>query len=310
VRKLNLLCIFVLLCGWLASPALADTYQLTSGQSITGDPVSMNEQGTLFSLPDGTYSDRVSWGKFSQADLKKIGAANPKAQQFVEPFLEPDLNQQKAEQAAIEVKTDYPRLDRPAAQPFLKSLASTGIGLLALFFIYAANIYAGYEISIFRARSPGLVCGVSAVAPLLGPIIFLCLPTQVESREDIVQEPAREKEAYYAGEVPPEGEVAESSFVDDTPQLPATETFARGQYTFNRRFFETKFAGFFTVVRREDIRDMVLIFRANRGTYEAQRITRVAMNDLHIQVAKGHASEEVMIPFIEIQEVTLKHKDA
>jgi hypothetical protein len=301
---------FVLLCGWLASRTLADTYQLAGGQSISGDPVSMNEQGTVFALPDGTYSDRVSWGKFSQDDLKKISAANPKAAPFIEPFLEPVEDQKKVEQAAIEVKTDYPHLDRPAAQPFLKALASTGIGLLALFVIYCANIYAGYEVSIFRARSPGLVCGVSAVVPFLGPILFLCLPTQVESKADIVQEPAREKETYHVGDAPPEGEITESSYVDDTPQLPPSETFARGQYTFNRRFFETKFPGFFTVVRRETDRDLVLTFRAARGTYEVQRITRVSMNDLHVQVVKGHASEEVMIPFIEIQEVTLKHKDA
>jgi hypothetical protein len=31
---------------------------------------------------------------------------------------------------------------------------------------------------------------------------------------------------------------------------------------------------------------------------------------MHVQVNKGHASEEVMIPFSEIQEIQLKHKDA
>jgi hypothetical protein len=309
VRKFCLFCYFLVLSGWLASPALADSYQLTSGQVVAGEPVSMNEQGTLFRQEDGTYSDRVSWGKFSQDDLKKIAAANPKAAALIEPFLEPSEDQKKAEQAAIEVKSDYPKLDRPAAQPFFKAFASTGIGLLGLFLVYLANIYAGYEISIFRARSPGLVCGVSAVLPLLGPILFLCLPTQVESKADIVQEPAREKEAYHVGDVPPEGEAA-GTFVDDSPKLPPTETYTRGQTTFNRRFFETKFPGFFTVVRRESDRDMVLTVRASRGTYEAQRITRVSMNDMHIQVVKGGASEEVMIPFIEVQEVVLKHKDA
>ena len=41
-----------------------------------------------------------------------------------------------------------------------------------------------------------------------------------------------------------------------------------------------------------------------------QRITRISANDMHLQVQKGHASEELMVPFIEIQEVQLKHKDA
>ena len=51
--------------------------------------------------------------------------------------------------------------------------------------LYAANIYAGYEISIFRARPPALVCGVSAVLPLIGPIIFLSMPTKIARRGDL-----------------------------------------------------------------------------------------------------------------------------
>ena len=39
-------------------------------------------------------------------------------------------------------------------------------------------------------------------------------------------------------------------------------------------------------------------------------ISRIAANDLHLEVHRGHASEEVMIPFQEIQQIQLKHKDA
>ena len=42
----------------------------------------------------------------------------------------------------------------------------------------------------------------------------------------------------------------------------------------------------------------------------AQRISRIAANDLHLQVQKGAATEEVMIPFQDIQEIVLQHKDA
>jgi len=83
----------------------------------------------------------------------------------------------------------------------------------------------------------------------------------------------------------------------------------RGQFTFNRRFFETKFPGFFAVVRRDADKDMVLVIKAARGLFVGQRITRIAANDLHLQVTKGHASEEVMIPFVEMQEIRLQHKD-
>jgi hypothetical protein len=79
---------------------------------------------------------------------------------------------------------------------------------------------------------------------------------------------------------------------------------------FNRRFFETKFPNFFGVVRREADKDMVLLVKTPRGQFEVNRITRIAPNDLHFEVLQGAARQEVMVPFGEIQEITLKHKDA
>jgi hypothetical protein len=316
VRKLHFILVGVLACCLLAGLTRAATFQLTGGQTLTGEPTSPNEKGVLIRLEDGSFSERTAWEKFSQDDLKKMAAANPKLIAFVEQYLEPSTEEkQAAEKAAIVIKTDYSRLDRPAAKSFFKGLFSTGVGVVALLLIYVANIYASYEISIFRARPPGLVCGVSAVAPFLGPIIFLSMPTLIESKEDIVQEPMREKEAYHVGEVLPEAEAVdpqspEAQAAAQAAALPPTRTFPRGQYTFNRRFFETNFPGFFTVVRREADRDLVLHFKSARGEYTVQRITRVGPNELHLQVQKGHVSEEVMIPFLEVQEVVLKHKDA
>jgi hypothetical protein len=92
--------------------------------------------------------------------------------------------------------------------------------------------------------------------------------------------------------------------------LPPTQTFQRGAFMFNRRFFETKFPGFFGMVRRDAEKDLVLILKSARGTYDVDRISRISANDLHVQVRKGHATEEVMIPFTEVQELQLKHKDS
>lgn len=317
VRKIHYLGIGVLVCGLLAGSAWAATFQLTGGQTVTGEPVSPTEKGVLIRQEDGSYSERVAWEKFTAADLKKLAATNPKIVPYIEPLLEPTVEEKKAaEKAAIVIKSDFERLAKPAPQSLLGSLFGSGIGLLALLLIYAGNIYAGYEISIFRARAPGLVCGVAALVPFLGPIIFLCLPTQVEAKEDIVQEPAREKESYHVGAAPPEDQPADpldlqaQEALAIAAALPATQTFARGQFTFNRRFFETKFPGFFTMVRREADRELVLVFKTARGEYTVQRVTRIGANELHLQVQKGHASEEVMVPFVEIQEVILKHKDA
>lgn len=306
----------MLAAGLLAGTAHAATYQLAGGVTVTGEAVSPNEKGVLIRQEDGSYTERVAWEKFGEADLKKLLAANPRIAPFIEPLLEPTIEEKvAANKAAIVIKNDFERLPRPAAGSLVKGLFSSGIGLLALLLIYAGNIYAGYEVSIFRAREPGLVCGVSALLPFIGPIIFLCMPTQVEDKSEIIQEPVREKEAYYVGPEPtaePDPEVAaqEAAAAAATPALPPTQTFARGQFTFNRRFFETKFPGFFAMVRREADRDLVLLFKTMRGEYAVERIARIGTNEVYLQVQHGTASDEVMVPFLEIQEIQLKHKDA
>jgi hypothetical protein len=214
-----------------------------------------------------------------------------------------------------------PRIDRPEARSLFGALASTGLGLLILLVLYAANIYAGYEISIFRAQPAALVCGVSAVLPLIGPIIFLSMPTKIPPIAETWETPPEAAPESLAGDAvnPMQSEgvahpaglkLAHMETEPVAPAHPPTVTFQRGQFTFNRRFIETRFPGFFGVVRRDADRDMVLVIKSARGLHIGQRITRIAANDLHLQVQHGQASEEVMIPFVEIQEIQLKHKDA
>ncbi len=205
---------------------------------------------------------------------------------------------------------------------------TSNFGVFLVLAIYAANIYAGLEVARFRAQPPALVAGLAAI-PVLGlvsPILFLSLPTRVQPSEPAVEaplEPAAEAAAAAAGPAEPDvnpmhadGAVHPTSLkLHSEPEsaksaLPETQIFKRGQYTFNRRFIETRFPGFFGVVRRDADRDMVLIIKSSRGEYEGQRISRIAANDLHLQVQRGNASEEVLIPFQEIQEIRLKHKDA
>jgi hypothetical protein len=91
---------------------------------------------------------------------------------------------------------------------------------------------------------------------------------------------------------------------------PGHAVYKRGQTTFNRRFFETKFANFLRVTPLEADKDLVLIVKATRGEYTGNRIVRINPNDFTVLVTKGGASNDVMIPFTEVQEVHVKHKDA
>jgi hypothetical protein len=240
-------------------------------------------------------------------------------QPFVEPFIEPNP-EEKVKKTEVNLKQP-PRLERPPSQTLLVAFFSSGLGIFVMLLLYAATIYAGFEVAIFRAQPPLLVCGLSAI-PFLGvlsPIIFVALPTNVKSAAPALDVPTEPKPQFVAEQgINPmlDDKVAHPSGLklahteEAKSTLPETVTFQRGQFTFNRRFFETKFPGFFGVVRRDAEKDMVLVIKSTRGEYTTQRISRIAANDLHVQVQRGAATEEVMVPFQEIKELRLKHKDA
>jgi hypothetical protein len=314
----------------------ADTYQLTSGETVNGEvlPTSANDAGISVKVGEGDYK-KVPWDSFSQEDLRKF-RDDPKLSAKLGPLVEPFVVITAEERAK---KTEVPnlkqptRLPRPAAQSLFGALFSSGLGLFLLLVVYGATIYAGYEVAIFRAQPVPLVAGLSAI-PLLGvlaPIIFLAMPTKTQPIEQTWEtQPATRPESPDAvnpmqGAAPPQQQPAGLRLAasatpeaaaqaaapgEAKPTLPATQTFARGQFTFNRRFIETKFAGFFGVVRHGADKDMVMVVKAARGQYVCNRISRIAANDFHVEVHHGHASEEIMIPFQEIKEIQLKHKDA
>jgi hypothetical protein len=82
--------------------------------------------------------------------------------------------------------------------------------------------------------------------------------------------------------------------------------FKRTEVTMDRRFFETKFAGFFRMVPENP--DMVLAVRTAKQEYVARRISRISSNEVHLQLLRGNT--EVGVPFGEISEVQVRHKDA
>jgi hypothetical protein len=319
VRRICLIvCLALWSLGW--GSLGAETFRMSNGETITGELLlpSAKDEGIQIKVDEGKY-ERVPWASFSQEDLKRL-AQNPKLQPLVEPFIEIS-QEQRIKKTEVRIEQP-PRLDRPPKQFLLGALFSSGLGIFIMLLLYAANIYAGYEVSIFRARPPAVVCGISALLPIIGPVLFLALPTQLRPEQTLE---AAQAEAVAAGEGVAQDEVnpmlAEGSAhptslkLHSEPEqpksdLPDTVTFQRGQFTFNRRFFETRFPGFFGVVKREADKDLVLVIKAARGLYVGHRISRIAANDLHIQVHKGPATEEIMVPFSEIQEIQLKHKDA
>jgi hypothetical protein len=274
---------------------------------------------------EGAYTN-LEWAKISQDSLKELQtlaatSRDSKLAEYVAPYIEVPEDE-IIKKTQVEIKP-APRLERPEKGSLIGAMFKSSVGLVCLFLLFVANIYAAYEIALIRAYPPAMVCGIAAVAPIIGPIVFVCLKTKLPAREGEEEEeeeaPAAPADAGMPSASHGDAAVSAEHGAGDghaaaghaaAPALPQTQVFKRGQFTFNRRFIETKFSAFFTAIRRGDDKDMVLVVKSVRGEFVATRISRIAANDMHLEVHKGGASQEVQMPFLEIQEIQLKHKDA
>ncbi|MCU0771301.1 MAG: hypothetical protein MUE94_05965 [Verrucomicrobia bacterium] len=307
IPRIVLLC---LLCCAVLFPAGAATYTLEDGSTIIGDPLlsTASDAGVKIRQADGTYKD-VSWGSFSQPDLKTF-MQNEKLTEFIEPFIIVSA-EDKARLTEVPIK-EVSRLSRPDKGSVIGSLFGSGIGWVVVLLVLAANIFAGYEIALFRARNVWLVAGLAAIpfAGFVSNIVWLSLPTYIEKEpEPTPEELAHAEEMRPEFKVPLAGEIeaAQAAAEGRDLSVPKDEVFARGKFTFNKRFFETRFADFFGTVRRGEQKFQFMVIKTPKALIVADRITRVTATDLHVNAIKG-ASGEVGVSFGDLQEVRLTAK--
>lgn len=331
--------IFCLLLSWVNPSVRAAVYKLVDGESLIGEPSSYTKNDLILRKSDGSAPTRIPWEKFSDESLKLLQAEAKSAtdKSYIQPFLEETV-EKETQRKEIIIK-QVPPPERPVGRLGFFAAFSSPVFLIIFLLIYAANIYAGYEIAFFKNLPPILVCSVAAVAPWIGPIVFLCLPGKpdpmaiVDQKVDAVEIPLEEagvpaetappQVAATSVDAPPLNQPtatpAPRSPLHLAPQVeaapaavatPAPITFHRGEFSFNRRFFETKLAGFFRVVPGEAEKDMVVRIKSLRGDFIGKRITRVTQAELYLQVFKDNATHDEMIPFTEVQEVSIQHKDA
>lgn len=339
MRSRCFLMFFCLSLGLFSMASNAGVYKLADGQTLSGDPISFNETGLIVRLSDGTVSTRTPWAQFSQESLKQIlaEAKNPNHKAFVEPLIEETIEKETKRNEIVIKKVETPV--RPTGSLGIFEGFSSPVFLIIFAIIYFANIYAGFEIAFYKNLRPVVVCVVSAFLPIAGPIIYLCLPGKPDPMQG---------ELYAAAQPPPEpveetpvgsatseavsapvvGSVSGNPLATQpraqshptlklaheepppAPAAPAPIVFSRGEFSFNRRFFETKLAGFFRVVPGEAERDMVIVIKSLRGDFTGKRISRVTQAELFLQVFKDNATHDEMIPFTEVQQVSIQHKDA
>jgi hypothetical protein len=318
VRNSKTIAFGLWLCVWFVVLGQAMTFEYADGTKVEGEIVQGKPDVLKIRVEGNKYED-IAWEKLSQATLKELASDTKlRLDQFIEPYIEISADEM-VKKTEVVIKA-VPRLERPARVSLLGGLFGSSVGLVVILMLYLANLYAAYEIATVRAYAPGMVCGIAAVAPIVGPVVFLCMPTKLKSSEKLEHEAAPEVAAADSSPLAPEpGAAAQPApgglhIAHAPPEArtahPPPQVFKRGQFTFNRRFIETKFSGFFGVIRRDADKDMVLVIKSARGEYIATRISRIAANDMHVDVHRAGASQEVQIPFLEIQEIQLKHKEA
>jgi hypothetical protein len=249
------------------------------------------------------------------------GAKSPREKALLAPLVD-YLPQPPAERKEIVVKPITPP-QRPTGYLGLFAIFGSPAGWCILLVLYGANLFAAFEVAIYRYQPVSTVCGLAAIPffGVLSPIIYLALPGRVIAEEAQPGPAAPTPVIPLAGGEggPPASDVAEAQqgmpagvAAASAParNLPEPVVFARGEYMFNRRFFETKFVGFFRLIPTDAEKDLVLLIKSSRGEFVGRHITRATPTELYFQVFKNDVTADEMIPFAEILEVQIRHKDS
>ena len=298
----KILFLFALYLSVALRVATAETLTMTDGAEFTGDIVKFDDNGLL--LRSGETYTNLPWGKFSQESLKQL-TANPKIKPLVEVFIEPDPSQHAAK-AEIKVN-EVTRLKSPEElhPSIFGGVFGSLLGKFILLVLYAANLYAAFEVSVIRGRPALQVMGLSAVLPVLGPVIFLMLPIPVEKPpEEEVLDPMGTPPPTIKG--PADVQIAESSWKQEEAKKNEPQVFARGKFTFNKRFVETKFANYLGVPKADALKHTMEL-KTSKGVFTVERIAQVEAAEVIFETVQ---SGQITVPLADIQEIKLIPKPA
>ncbi len=129
-------------------------------------------------------------------------------------------------------------------------------GLLLLLLFLGLSAYAGYEIALFRHQPAKIVCVLSAIFPVIIPLVVFFLPDPAEAKAEAI---AQENDRYIIHQKPspgndpaltefPEYETQISESVADavsTSNPVAVESYSSGKTHFSDRFFSDHLSRFY-----------------------------------------------------------------
>lgn len=304
--------IWLLFLLMAALPLFAAEYKMADGAVINGELVAPNEEGTVIRRTSGGLTSRLGWDRFAQETLVQF-AQDPSLKELVEAYIDAPEGVVEAKPELV-VKQPPGRLERPARRPgIFSAFTGTSAGWFILLVLLAANLYAAYEVAIYRNYPLAAVMSTSLILPILGPILFLCMPPRV--RDDVVLESQYEapqdvqntgnQELAAAGLAGSGLSLSAGHKAGGVATAPQQTTYRRGEVEFNRAFFEKAFPHFFRLTRGDADKDAVISIRSGKGEVVATRISRISSNEIGLITQKGH---EVQLKFSDISEVQMRSK--
>lgn len=309
----------------MACSAISAEFELKSGETISGNIIGAERAGVTVRNNRGEMLPLIPWSSLTESTLRTL-QDEPMAAEYVSGLIS---SAAPGEMVFVE------RISRPSPDAGVFSLLFSSVGWLFILAIYAGSIYAGYEIAVYRGYAPSIVCIGSAVVPVLAPIGFLAVPRHMlinsigvnalaentsEAQEAAVEKAEERKKQFDKSAMNEDGTVAlpskgkksaqaaaaelAAAAPPPPPAEPAFTSYLRGKVSFNRRFFETKLKDYTQVALPPELQGKPLTVKTTRGDYEVARLARLDQQDVALQVNKGDgASHEVVVPYIEIQEV-------
>lgn len=186
--------------------------------------------------------------------------------------------------------------------PDASEAIGTGGGLwIIVLIVMGLSVWAGCEVAIFRNRPVRLVCLLSAVCPVIAPVVFLVLPGVREEREvpDVTPVPdmAVIEEATHITELDTRFEPTE------TPAVQVHECYRAGETRFSGKFFADYLARFYKSPP-EDGCDLLLT--TEEGAYPVHHISDLSPESMNIVYPSQKGLIETSIPYRHLLEVRVQ----
>jgi len=167
--------------------------------------------------------------------------------------------------------------------------------------VMGLSVWAGREVAIFRNRPVRSVCLLSAVFPVIAPVVFLVLPAVSDEREIPALTPVPEmaviEEATHINELGTRFEPTE------TPSVQVHECYRAGETRFSGKFFADYLARFYKAPPKDGCD---LLLTTEEGAYSVHHISDLSPESMNIVYPSQEGLIETSIPYRHLLEVRVQ----